>query len=113
MEKTLDPGFKKIANHILSAGTRHHRYCPCCREYDVGKEPSAFQMGEFLEYIKQLHYKMTGGKPKENYKPSLDYDSIDEVSDLDEPGILTTSANQLSMAEQRKVKKYISEMRRI
>lgn len=58
-------------------------------------------MGEFLDYIKQLHYKLTGGPPKPYKKDKprdqqLDYDSISEITDLSEEGILTRSMADLS-----------------
>lgn len=68
-------------------------------------------MGEFLEYIRQLHYKLCGGPPKKHKGAQLDHDSIDEVTDLDEPGILTTSDHLLSEDERRKLRKYVNEMR--
>lgn len=53
-------------------------------------------MGEFLEYIRQLHNKLAGdpkkyrkkGRPREYV---LDYDSVSDITDLSEQGILTTS----------------------
>jgi hypothetical protein len=57
----LDPGFKRVANYLLSTDVRrHNRYCPCCKQYEEGKQLSAIQMSEFLEYIRQLHKKLTG-----------------------------------------------------
>ena len=53
------------------------------------------QMGEFLEYIRQLHYKLCG-RPKPKKDKGLENDSISEVTDLEEDGILTTSGHLLS-----------------
>lgn len=51
--KKYDPGFKKVADYLLTSDVRkHNRYCPCCRQYEQGKEPSLSQMSEFLEYIR-------------------------------------------------------------
>ena len=93
--KADDPSFRRVANYLLSTDVRRHsRYCACCKEYEVGNEPSATQMGEFLEYIKQLHHELGGNKfpntsTKNLRQEKLDHDSIDELTDLEEPGILT------------------------
>lgn len=53
MDVETDPGFRRVATHLLNSDVRRHsRFCPCCKEYDVGNEPTSMQMGEFLEYIK-------------------------------------------------------------
>ena len=41
----------------------------------------------------------------------LDYDSIDEVTDLENEGILTTSAEKLSKIERKRLKQYILDLR--
>ena len=53
-------------------------------------------MGEFLEYIRQLHKKLAGDPRKDRKKGRpreyvLDYDSVSDITDLSEQGILTTS----------------------
>jgi len=51
-------------------------------------------MTEFLEYIRGLHTKLCGNKAGKKDKPKdqiLEHDSISEVTDLSEEGILTTS----------------------
>ena len=40
-------------------------------------------------------------------------DSISEVTDLDEDGILTTSMDKLSEKERKKLKKYLHDLRMI
>lgn len=109
-----DAGFQKVANHLLQSDVRRHsRYCPCCREYDTGNEPTPYQMGEFIEYIKQLHYKLGGTRPKTVKRNSLPEDSVDDLTDLDEPGILTSSLGQFSYEEQVRLKRYVNEMRKV
>ncbi len=41
----------------------------------------------------------------------LDYDSIDEVTDLENEGILTTSVEKLSKIERKRLKQYILDLR--
>ncbi len=54
----LHPALKSIIKRLLSTDTkRHYRYCPCCKGYEKGQDPNADQMGEFLEYLRQQHYK--------------------------------------------------------
>ena len=68
-----------------------------------------------MDYIKQLHYKLTGG-PSFNYKivkaadKKIEYDSISEITDLSEEGILTTSMNKLSAQERKRIRKFVNEM---
>ncbi len=70
------------------------------------------QMGEFLEYIRQLHNKLAGdpnknrkkGRPKEYV---LEHDSVSDITDLSERGILTTSMDQLSPEERKKLDLYM------
>jgi hypothetical protein len=55
-------------------------------------------MSEYLEYIRQLHFKLSSGPVKsfKKDKPrdrNLEYDSVSELTDLDEEGILTSSMN--------------------
>lgn len=71
-------------------------------------------MSEFLEYIRQLHYKLSG-KPKKLKKPreDLDHDSIDEVTDLEEEGILTTSLEALPHYERKRLSRYVTDMRSV
>jgi hypothetical protein len=64
-EAALDPDLRRITKHLLHTEVRkHNRYCPCCHTFEAGKEFNMQEMGEFLEYIKQLHYKLTGGPKK-------------------------------------------------
>jgi hypothetical protein len=40
-EKSLDPGFRRIAKHLLNTDVRkHNKYCPCCKQYDQDNELS-------------------------------------------------------------------------
>lgn len=69
-------------------------------------------MGEFLEYIKQLHLKLKGG-PQNNSKRKradgeyLEYDSMSDITDLSDEGILATSMHKLTKEEQQKLAKYM------
>ena len=75
-------------------------------------------MGEFLEYISYLHTKLVGdprknmkkGRPKEYV---LDYDSVSDITDLSEKGILTTSMDQLSPKERKRLEQYMRKMRQL
>lgn len=75
-------------------------------------------MGEFLEYIRQLHYKLTGGPPK-NLKrlkhpdQILEFDSVSEITDLSDEGILATSMHKLEKEDQQRLNRYVAEMRAI
>lgn len=40
-------------------------------------------MGEFLEYIRQLNYKLEIERQRKAKRKLLDYDSADEITDLD------------------------------
>ncbi len=72
-------------------------------------------MGEFLEYIKQLHYKLTGGpkkvKPQKPPGQRLDYDSVSDITDLSEEGILVTSMSKLPEEERKRLNRYMSQVR--
>jgi hypothetical protein len=72
-------------------------------------------MGEFLEYIKQLHYKLTGGpkKVKRTKAPDqiLEYDSVSDITDLSDEGILVTSMHKLSEEEKQRLNRYMAEVR--
>ena len=67
----LHPALKSIIKRLLSTDTnRHYRYCPCCKNYEKGQDPNADQMGEFLEYLRQQHYKTQKlFKKKKRLKP--------------------------------------------
>lgn len=65
-------------------------------------------MGEFLEYIKQLHQKLLGSKKKKDKFKDLEYDSISEITDLSQEGILTTSMDKLSLIEKRNLNQFIN-----
>jgi hypothetical protein len=108
----LTPKLKAIIAHLLSTDQRkHNRYCPCCRTYEEGQEPSVEQMGEFLEFIRQQHIKVHGKqshimkriKPREE---KLEHDSVSEITDLSQDDILVTSKQLLSQVEQTKLDKY-------
>ena len=52
-QRFLSPQLKAIIKHLLTSDkNKHNKYCPCCRQYEEGAEPSAEQMGEFLEFIR-------------------------------------------------------------
>ncbi len=94
---------------------QHNRYCPCCKDFNEN-EMRGYQMNEFLQYIKDLHYKLNG-PPKDPYKKvkpkeqRLENDSVSEITDLDTEGILTTSIHQLSSGERRRLRIFASELR--
>ena len=53
-QRALAPKLKAIIKHLLVSDSRkHNKYCPCCRNYEEGDDPSEQQMGEFLEFIRQ------------------------------------------------------------
>ena len=111
-QRHLTPKLKAIISHLLNTDkTKHNKYCPCCRNYQEGAEPSTEQMGEFLEFIRQQHIK-THGKKKNLMKrikrrdEMLDHDSISDVTDLSQEDIMTTSKQLLSTKEQQKLNKY-------
>lgn len=59
-------------------------------------------MAEFLEYIRGVHTKLTGVKQGKKDRPKdqiLEHDSLSEITDLSEEGILTTSMQKLSIPE--------------
>ena len=68
-------------------------------------------MGEFLEYIKQVHEKLSKGKKKFDKFKDLPDDSISEISDLSNEGILSTSMNKLSIGERKRLQSYITQLR--
>ena len=70
-------------------------------------------MAEFIEYIRQLHYKLRGSAPKKVTRNSLPNDSIDEITDLSQDGILTSSSHLLTQADRQSLKRYVYEMRHI
>ena len=62
-QRHLTPKLKAIISHLLNTDkSKHNKYCPCCRNYQEGDDPTADQMGEFLEFIRQQHIKIHGKK---------------------------------------------------
>lgn len=117
-QRSLSPKLKGILNHLLNSDKgKHYKYCPCCRNYEAGDEPSGEQMGEFLEFIRQQFIK-THGKKKNQYKrikqrdERLEGDSMSEITDLSNDGILSTSLQLLSKMEQDKIDKYNAQFRK-
>ena len=53
---------------------------------------------------------MKKGRPKEYV---LDYDSVSDITDLSERGILTTSMDQLSPNERKRLEQYMRKMRQL
>lgn len=107
-----------MLQHLLEKDKeKHYRYCPCCRNYEAGEEASAEQMGEFLEFIRQQHIK-THGKKKNQYKrikqrdEKLEHDSMSEITDLSNEGILAGSKQLLSKREQDRLDKYNLQFRK-
>ena len=40
-QRALAPKLKAIIKHLLVSDSRkHNKYCPCCRNYDEGDDPS-------------------------------------------------------------------------
>ena len=108
-----------IIKSLLSTDKRkHYKYCPCCRYYEPGVEPTANQMGEFLEFIRQQHEK-TNGKPKNLLKrmrpadQNLDFDSVSDITDLSNEDILSQSLHLLSTTERQRLKRYNSQFRAV
>lgn len=63
-------------------------------------------MGEFLEYLRQKHYKGKDMKKVKRLKPRdeiLDGDSVSEITDLSKEDILTSSMHKLSVKERAKL----------
>ena len=60
-------------------------------------------MGEFLEFIRQEHYRTVGGrpskKPKKNNAMRLSGDSASDITDLSKEGILTSTVQELPKSE--------------
>ena len=94
-QRTLTPALKAIVKNLLKDHKQNYRYCPCCKQYDKACEPSDTQMGDFLEFIRQEHYKTVGGspskKPKKNNAMRLSGDSASDITDLSKEGILTST----------------------
>ena len=41
-KKGMNPRLKAIVNHLLNTDNRrHNKYCPCCRRYEEGDDPTA------------------------------------------------------------------------
>lgn len=104
-QRHLTPKLKAVIAHLLSTDNRkHNKYCPCCRNYQEGDDPTEEQMGEFLEFIRQQHIKIHGKKQNmmkryKNNQEKLDHDSVSEITDLSENDIMTTSKQLLSLTE--------------
>jgi len=45
---------------LLADVRKHNKYCPQCKNYEEGNELNLQQMADFLEYVRYLHYKLTG-----------------------------------------------------
>lgn len=118
-QRHLTPKLKAIIEHLLNTDKRkHNRYCPCCRNYEEGPEPTVDQMGEFLEFIRQQHIKTHGKKENalKRIKPmdeKLEGDSVSEITDLSQEGIMTTSKQLLSVQEQNKLEKYNKQFQKV
>lgn len=68
------------------------------------------QMTEFIDYIRKVHLQALG--PQKRKETFLDYDSISEVTDLDEEGILTSSMAKLSVPERKRLKRFVLDLRK-
>lgn len=68
-------------------------------------------MAEFLDYIKRIHFKLCPPPVKVKFGRKLQNDSIDEITDLEDDGILTTSTHLLSLNERERLKQCLKEMR--
>lgn len=81
-----DKGLQQVTNHLLRTDARsHNKYCPCCRENpNDGTAPlTTKQLSEFMDYNRTLHDKLSTNKKPKLPREDLDYDSIDEVTDLE------------------------------
>ena len=54
---------------------------------------------------------MGNKKKKKDKLKDLDHDSISEITDLSQEGILTTSMDKLSLVERRNLKEFVNQMR--
>lgn len=71
-------------------------------------------MGEFLEYIKQVNEQINKGRKKKfNKLKELPNDSISEISDLSNEGILSTSLNKLSIQERKRLTSFVFDLRKV
>lgn len=74
-------------------------------------------MGEFLEYLRQQHFKNEGGfKRIKRLKPRdqrLEGDSVSDITDLSKDGILVSSMHKFSAKERKKLSKLTSEFRNL
>ena len=75
-------------------------------------------MGEFLEFIRQQHIKLHGKKKNmmkriKGRDEMLDHDSISEITDLSQEGILNTSLQMLSKKDQHSLDKYNQQFKRV
>ena len=71
-------------------------------------------MSDFIEFIKKEHQKLLG-KPKksetaEHNIDNLQHDSIEELTDLEEDGILTNSQHLLTVLQRERLLKVSKEM---
>ena len=65
-------------------------------------------MGDFLEFIRQQHFKIHGSpdKKKKTAANKLADDSVSDITDLSKEGILNSSMALLPHEEQKIMKKY-------
>ena len=111
-KKGMSTKLKAIVKHLLTSDNRkHNKYCPCCRRYEEGDDPTAEQMGEFLDFIRQQHIKLHGKKANllkrvKTREERLENDSVSNITDLSKEDIFTTSMEFLSKKEQDKLDEY-------
>jgi len=69
-------------------------------------------MGEFLEHVRQEFIKINGQtNPYKRMRPKeqcLDYDSVSEITDLSDEGILTQSKHLLNDDEKKRLERYMA-----
>lgn len=82
---------------------------------DGSEDLSPLPMSAFLEYIKGLHNRITGANKRKNKdKPAdqiLDYDSVSDITDLSDEGILVTSMHKLSEEEKARLTRQMAAER--
>jgi hypothetical protein len=72
-------------------------------------------MGEFIEYVRQEFLRVNGtSNPYKRMRPKdeqLAYDSVSNITDLSEEGILTQSQHLISKDEKKRLSRYMSQLR--
>lgn len=82
----LHPELRRVVEHLIhSEVRRHNRYCPCCRRYEQGSDLSPQQMGEFLEYVRQVYLKLRRNRRSMNRSKLESAEDENRDLSLEEP----------------------------